>query len=303
MEVEFDRFDKVAGAYINTNTCILKYSKCWWRVTHLTIVSDMTIPRALLGALLTTKATPGFLVGKRVLQRLIANKHHRPSFAKQGSCCTANELSTHEHCFLDLVQCIWDHPDAILLESSLKKELKFGKCTLASDLHPIRSRYARLFAAIFNSTIGSMTMNGFQTDLSRHDLFHGHLFRTSVDDLDNTSVVGMLFHCYEYPLGDEIILPRLNLGHCQVDSDCSPSLEEWRYRNVLWAAWWSSELGDANQGCWLLDGKAPEIAGLRMDATQFGVDCPNTVWEGYLGEPVADIYLLDGELYASSLDQ
>lgn len=260
----------------------------------------MTIPRALLGALFTTKATPGFLVGKHVLQRLIAND--RPSsFAKQGS-CTVNEL-TQDH-YLGLVQCIWDHPDVILLGSSLKKELKFGKCTLASDLHPIRSRYARLFATIFDSTIGSMTMNGFQTDLSRHDLFHGHLFRTSIDDLDNTSVLGMLFHCYEYPHADEIILRRLNLGHCQVDSDCSPSLEEWRYRNVLWASWWSSELGgDDNQGCWLLDGKAPEIAGLRMDATEFGVDCPNTVWEGYLGEPVADIYLLDGELYASSNDQ
>jgi hypothetical protein len=70
--------------------------------------------------------------------------------------------------------------------------------------------------------------------------------------------------------------------------------------------WWTNEfqqddiiLGEEHfqQLIWLLDGESPDIAKLRVDATEFGACCPNTVHEDFLGNCIGDIFLLDDQLY------
>eukprot|EP00980_Cylindrotheca_fusiformis_P007079 scaffold1482_cov120-Cylindrotheca_fusiformis.AAC.21 len=170
----------------------------------------------------------------------------------------------------------------------------------------------------FDAVVASHKLHGnTNVQMNRHDLNHGHLFRptasndntTTPSTLNSTSMLGILFHCAEYPAKDSPILKGIDLGSCQIDSTCRPSLREWRYRNVLWSAWWNNNTPIATtspmvieQGIWLLDGKAPEIANLRVDGTDFGPQCPNTVWEGFLGNPVADLFCLgDGKVWCSPI--
>jgi hypothetical protein len=51
-----------------------------------------------------------------------------------------------------------------------------------------------------------------------------------------------------------------------------------------------------------LDGESPEIAKLRIDGTEFGACCPNTVYEDFLGDIIGDIFLLDDQLYFTTND-
>jgi hypothetical protein len=139
--------------------------------------------------------------------------------------------------------------------------------------------------------VASHAAHGIRTRISPHDLFHGHLTRATVGDVAMTSV---LFHTAEYCVRNPCVLDA-PLGHCQVNSDCTPTLHGWRYRNVLWASWWPLQPprgGRAAQGVWLLDGAADAVADLRIDGTPFDAGCPNTVWEGSLGSRVADVYHL-----------
>lgn len=145
--------------------------------------------------------------------------------------------------------------------------------------------------------------------------------------VQHKSMLGILFHCAEYPEsscvdgdgqgnsgtqdGDEepTILQGIDLGYCQRGSDCRPSLEEWRFRNALWTTSWANETsfrGDVHKDCtiqqlqqsiWLLDEESPGVAKLRIDGSEFGACCPNTVYEGFLGDPIGDIFLLDDGLY------
>jgi hypothetical protein len=69
----------------------------------------------------------------------------------------------------------------------------------------------------------------------------------------------------------------------------------------------------AKQALWLLDGQAPKIADLRMDATpllddsndnntnELLLECPNTVYEGCFGSLVGNIYNVSGILCWANL--
>ena len=221
---------------------------------------------------------------------------------------------------------------------------------LAKEGYPSYSikcpKFEDLMNFTFLSVIDSMALHGYKTKLSSYDLFHGHMFTTetrlggceqedgSIDDsFGATKLIGILFHCYEYPgvidanitvASDGVveeaaeILNGIDLGHYRYESDCFPTLEEWQYRNVLWAAHWNDNMEDAShrrstapapvvvsdirQDIWLLDGKDEDIvAHLRIDGTPFGPGCPNTVWEGYLGKPICDVYNLDGTICCAYL--
>jgi len=104
--------------------------------------------------------------------------------------------------------------------------------------------------------------------------------------------LGILFHCFEYPAVNNThgILQNVSLGYGQVGSTCHPTLEEWKFRNVLWMLGWvddndnetTPEASPLHPQMFLLNGSAPEIAHLQMDDTAFGPQSPNTVWEGFL---------------------
>ncbi|KAL3940563.1 MAG: hypothetical protein SGBAC_004919 [Bacillariaceae sp.] len=192
-----------------------------------------------------------------------------------------------------------------------------------------------LFMEAFQAVVGShRLLNESSTvQLSPYDLFHGHIFRrssfyqnrngtirafncTDIQTLEKEEEeeaiesgsysahhqLGILFHCCEYPAVDNAhgILENISLGHHQIGSTCQPTLEEWKFRNVLWlVGWW--QLDDDDGECctrlesplslqphiWLLNGSAPEISQLQMDGSEFGPQSPNTVWEGFL--------IMDGE--------
>ena len=154
-----------------------------------------------------------------------------------------------------------------------------------------------LFQDAFQAVVDSFAQYGYHTELSPFDLFHGHLFATSTRIPHATKALGILFHCYEYPAADSIqILPNVtSLGYCQVNSTCYPKLQEWRYRNVLGLAWWLKET-PWSQAMWLLDGNSSIVEILRVDASSFGPNCPNTVWEGWFGKTIGDLYNVSDHL-------
>ncbi|CAJ1934873.1 unnamed protein product [Cylindrotheca closterium] len=185
-----------------------------------------------------------------------------------------------------------------------------------------------LFTEAFQAVVESHRLlnesSGVQ--LSPYDLFHGHLFRRSTYHQKGTVLysknethiqsfknqedeqieigsphhqLGILFHCCEYPAMDnpQGILEGIPLGNDQVGSTCQPTLEEWKFRNVLWLAGWQNIDGRQQReesssssslslqqppNMWLLNGSAPEISQLQMDGSEFGPQSPNTVWEGFL---------------------
>jgi hypothetical protein len=202
--------------------------------------------------------------------------------------------------------------------------MKLERCTLANEpMFRVGPELESYFADTFQAVIESHKLHGNTVQMSRYDLFHGHLFYSSTtramdDEMTSqkirTEQLGILFHCAEYPAKDSDVLTGIDLGSCQIDSTCRPSLNEWRYRNVLWSAWWNNsstnndddddddddDTTNMKQGMWLLDGAAPEIADCRMDGSEFGPQCPNSVWEGYLGTVLADIYCLgDGKVWCT----
>lgn len=189
----------------------------------------------------------------------------------------------------------------------------FGKCKLASgSLHCVHPELENFFTKTFDAVVDSREHHGCTTKLSRHDLFHGHLFRTSLSkgiELDDEiSLIGIVFHCADYPAKDDdlAVMAGFDLGHCQAGSDCRPTLHDWRYRNVMWSAWWPNQRYDSapfmpRQSIWLLDGEAPEVSDLRIDTSSFGPDCPNTVWEGHFGSHIGDIYNINNVVCCAHL--
>jgi hypothetical protein len=98
-------------------------------------------------------------------------------------------------------------------------------------------------------------------------------------------LAGILFHCFEYPASASSILPGIHLGLCQQNSDCTPCLADWRFRNVLWL---TTSTGVAE--LWALDGASPAIAEVRSAPGPFGASHPNAVSESLLGRVVGDVY-------------
>lgn len=234
----------------------------------------------------------------------------------------------------------WCEPNSKPLdEEYLQDRMSFGPCQLhaGGTVHRVHPNLEPFLADTFRSVRASMNHNGYATELSRFDLFHGHVFQRSIFS-SQVALVGILFHCAEYPAvhpssstfeddhtsnenGEFVILKDVDLGLCQLGSTCHPTLDEWRFRNVLWSTWWplvrtsnnnnrtSDEkqqpmnvlTGSLSQAIWLLDGLSPEVAELRVDCEPFGPNCPNTVFEGFLGDMLGDIYYLNGDLFLTAI--
>jgi hypothetical protein len=273
----------------------------------------------------------GSAFGQQLLQLCVENKIETQTLGRKGATLNPIESSSAVGKSLQRIHAIGSKHiiEKSFLDFGKSRELEFNACHLHSGgnvHHMQKSKGLNVFLRdTFHSVIDSMHMYGFSTSLSRFDLFHGHLFRS--DDIvtscstTSQSLLGILFHCAEFPMGaceDAVtnttdgsqketkpILEGVDLGYCQQNSDCRPSLQEWRFRNALWSAWWPSQ-SDSNgkvppaslqQAIWLLDGASPGMAKLRVDGTEFGPDCPNSVNEDFLGSPIGDLFLLNDDLY------
>jgi hypothetical protein len=270
----------------------------------------------------------GSSVGRNLLQSWISEQTQIP--VRQGT--SLRPLSSlWSSSSIGQIKQIWSQGTSAikgeqLLDTSI---LQFGDCQLhggAEDVFRLTQELDPLMLETFNSVVESMNYNGHKTRLNRFDLFHGHIFRNTLSS--RCALIGMLFHCAEYPAisystshstttigattSNTPILEGINLGFCQQSSTCQPSLDEWRYRNVVWSTWWDVSQSDIpssssvpsssisisqNQAIWHLDGASPEIQKLRMDGSDFGPNCPNAVYEGFLGETLGDVICLDDQLY------
>jgi hypothetical protein len=260
----------------------------------------------------------GSLAGRSLLESCISGDPQIP--ARRGT--TLRPLSTSS---VAQIKQIWGQGAAAIkgvqLGDNDANTLQFGACRLhgGAELFRLTPKMDPIMMQTFVSVVESMKIYGYKTRLSRFDLFHAHLFRTSL--LSRYALIGMLFHCAEFPAINSTkstscsaksgsILKDINLGFCQQDSTCEPSLEEWRFRNVVWSTWWDlsetdfpalqssfSEEVSHNQVIWLLDGASPDIHKLRIDGSEFGPGCPNAVYEGYLGETLGEVICVNDQLY------
>lgn len=260
----------------------------------------------------------GSVTGRNLLQSCISGDPQIP--ARRGT--NLRPLSSSS---IEQVKQLWGEGSAAIKGEQMDMDiLEFGQCQLhgGADMFRLKPQLEPLMMQTFGSVVESMNTYGYKTRLSRFDLFHGHLFRTTVSS--RYALIGMLFHCAEYPAmihtaqsttcSATPILKEINLGFCQQYSTCQPSLDEWRYRNVVWSTWWdisasdipalsksssssSSKQVSQNQAIWLLDGASPEIHMLRVDGSDFGPDCPNSVYEGFLGETLGDVICIEDQLY------
>jgi hypothetical protein len=115
--------------------------------------------------------------------------------------------------------------------------------------------------------------------LSRHDLFHAHIFLNN-----NNSNIGLLFHSKEYPAQDNNTFP-INLGHGQIASTIKYSQHAMSWRSVVWYDGTLAALYLGNDSL---------LQGLVME----GLEDVYSVLESDFGQPLADIvYLDDGEEY------
>ena len=243
--------------------------------------------------------TNDHILGSHVLRSLIVSKANT-DFALRGK--QLDHIQPHSS---RLLRRAWSDASSSALQNPntvtrpVDAGVEFGQCSLVGGIDELwrpEASVESVLASAFQSAVASHALHGIaDTRMSRYDLYHGHLIRSTSQDV---CALAILFHAAEYPANDCGVLADVDLGHCQCGSDCRPTLEGWRYRNILWASWWPSEDGIKQvcneQAIWLMDGNATEVANLRVDKTQFGAGCPNAIWEGYFRECLADVYCLDG---------
>ncbi|XP_078444960.1 T-box protein [Wolffia australiana] len=164
--------------------------------------------------------------------------------------------------------------------------LEEDKCQLT------RTPYGRRFineglnaylAFLFELISDRSPMIGLNINLSRYDLFHGHIFLAP-----DTGRLGILFHAREYPAYEKNIFP-INMGYCQRGS-CLAYDDSMNLRNILWLA----PLPCNRTKGWL----APGVL-VALDAHPGGIiyDClvpeyvnyVRTIYEDDLGYNVADV--------------
>tara|TARA_B100001093_G_C26376130_1_gene820884 strand:+ start:155 stop:700 length:546 start_codon:yes stop_codon:yes gene_type:complete len=144
-----------------------------------------------------------------------------------------------------------------------------SKCTvLPSKLFKFKSiKDNNFYLKIFQDLIVFMKKNyNMDVDISKYDLFHGHLYLNKKNDLL------ILFHIREYPQD----FPA-NLGYCQKESNIKMD-ETFKHRNIRYN---------------LMSESFEVLYPIKSDIT-------NTIRESTLGKPIIDLYLLDNKnVYAS----
>ncbi|EGX46178.1 hypothetical protein AOL_s00110g2 [Orbilia oligospora ATCC 24927] len=157
------------------------------------------------------------------------------------------------------------------------------KCQLGKDTDNVTpfldsTTLGTYFKDIFQM-IPSWT-NG-DTVLSRFDLFHGHLFANP-----STGAVGVVFHSKEYPAENTETFP-FNLGYCQINSNVTFVQKIMRKRNIIWI------IDDRDRtSLWRVD-MGVRTGDSAID-TILGGEPFYTLYEGSLGNVVADLYYLNG---------
>lgn len=136
---------------------------------------------------------------------------------------------------------------------------------------------------LFHDVARGLTRHGVPTQVSQHDLHHGHIFLTKGGHL------GMLLHTREYPAESEAF--PYSLGHCQKGSTVLDPLAS--TRNVLWlhSAPGQDTGGGAGGRMALLNTEEGSSVTWHLIAPDAG-PC-GTVYEGFLGAAVCDVTYFD----------
>ena len=155
-----------------------------------------------------------------------------------------------------------------------------ARCQLCRSTTGSRFRHRALqrhFASVFAAVAAHAPAVGLPVELSRYDLFHGHVFVAQ-------GCVGLLMHAREYPaLGPGF---DVNLGLCQAGSSLAWDAKLQALRNVLYVVPARRDLStslavlDTAEGTALHDLLAPGVRSLH------------TLYESDLGPALADVNYL-----------
>ena len=133
--------------------------------------------------------------------------------------------------------------------------------------------------------------------LSRFDLFHGHVFK-------NEDVVGILFHAKEYCRFDENTF-NVDLGYCQIESYVKYDPKQMEKRNIIWVA--SLQRGGGGGGG---EGKDDELrySMAVLDTSHYsellfsGQSDFHTIYEGDFGNVLGDVFYFDALKNCCNID-
>ncbi|CAE8659773.1 unnamed protein product [Polarella glacialis] len=168
-----------------------------------------------------------------------------------------------------------------LLDSRSRSAFRsFGHCSLATEeVYSLDDReLEESLARLLYSTAAAARAQGFDVQVSRFDLFHGHLFLRA-----HGCGLGILLHAAEYPARCKDSFP-VNLGFCQEGSTVQYSDHRMRYRNILVLF----STGLPSQG-FVLDASSALVEALIPEYARAPL---YTLYEEALGEPMADVYFL-----------
>eukprot|EP00747_Dinoflagellata_sp_TGD_P017943 gnl/TRDRNA2_/TRDRNA2_126164_c0_seq1.p1 gnl/TRDRNA2_/TRDRNA2_126164_c0~~gnl/TRDRNA2_/TRDRNA2_126164_c0_seq1.p1 ORF type:complete len:454 (+),score=32.54 gnl/TRDRNA2_/TRDRNA2_126164_c0_seq1:180-1541(+) len=167
----------------------------------------------------------------------------------------------------------------------------FGRCILADDVFRLADRDLETFlASILRALPEAVATSGTgaaEVQLTRFDLFHGHLFARPGD-----RGLGILLHAAEYPARCKETFD-IELGYCQRSSPLNYTASRMRWRNLLllFPAFQPDQQRAEIRG-FVLDGDSPEIQALIPEYARAPL---YTLCEGTLGVPLADVYFLADE--------
>ncbi|MGQ5522381.1 hypothetical protein ACUHMQ_03870 [Chitinimonas sp. PSY-7] len=88
----------------------------------------------------------------------------------------------------------------------------------------------RYFQNLFGTTIAGLRNQGYIFQLSKNDLFHGHIFSFEHDGITD---YGIVFHAKEYPNDADIVEQNGGKG---ADSHFSTAESAYKLRNLIWIA-------------------------------------------------------------------
>lgn len=188
--------------------------------------------------------------------------------------------------------------EKFLSAASKRRFPRLGQCILADEVLSSGDKDIDVaLARIMQALPAAARAHGVGVGLNRYDLFHGHLFSRGARN-GALGTLGILFHAAEYPRRDDTF--PIELGFCQRGSTLTYMPERMRYRNLLLLlprAHGGSDGGDRSPMVFMLNAAAPRV---RQLIPEFAREPFQTLDEGALGEPLADVYMLPASGTASA---
>ncbi|CAE7426824.1 unnamed protein product [Symbiodinium pilosum] len=154
----------------------------------------------------------------------------------------------------------------------------FGRCALVDqEVCSLTDELLdeSLQSIIFN-TATAARQAGFQVQVNRFDLFHGHFVKRRDGE------VALLLHASEYPARSTSF--PIDLGFCQTDSSLEYDPAMMQFRNLL-------VLFSGQPRAFVLDAEADCIKALIPEYARQPL---YVLYEDTFGEPLADVYFLPG---------